>query len=210
MGIPKPAAERLARLMQLLEQRKDRQSPISSAELEYITGWPSHTIRKDISFLAAGNDISTPAGYNPARLAQAINGALGFARETHNCCVVGLGRMGSAFLEYGGFHESLFTLCAGFDSNVNRVEILRADIPLYPAFKMKEIIPRLDITYALLAVPPDQARQTALRLAECGIRGIVNFTPVMLSVPPEVEVEQVSVLDALGSLAARLAVRDKT
>jgi len=209
LGIPKPAAERLARLAQLMEHRNDPEAPISSAEIEYLTGWPSHTIRKDISSLAAGADISTPTGYHPLRLAQAIRTALGFTDEAQNCCVVGLGRIGSAFLDYSGFNGSPFTLCAGFDSNVNRVEILKADFPLYPSFKMKEIIPRLGIRYAILSVPPDQARQTALRLAECGIVGIVNFTPVMLSVPPHVEVEQVSALDALGSLAARLAIRER-
>lgn len=208
MGIPKPAAERLARLAQLMEQRNDPEAPVSSAEIEYLTGWPSHTIRKDISNLAAGAEISTTTGYHPRRLSQAIRASLGFTDEAHNCCVVGLGRIGSAFLEYSGFNGSPFTLCAGFDSNVNRVEILKADFPLYPSFKMKEIIPRLGIRYAILCVPPDQARQTALRLVECGIAGIVNFTPVMLSVPPHVEVEQVSALDALGSLTARLAVKE--
>lgn len=208
MGLPKPAAERLARLAQLLEQRKDQDAPISSAEIEYLTGWPSHTVRKDISALCAGTEISTSTGYHPVRLAGAIKKALGLSHDAQNCCVVGLGRLGSAFLGYAGFTDSPYTLCAGFDSNVNRVEILKADVPLYPAFKMKEMIPRMGIRYAILAVPPDQARQTALRLVECGIVGIVNFTPVMLSVPPEVEVEQVSILDALGALAARLSVRE--
>ncbi len=209
MGIPKPTAERLARLAQLLEQRSDPEAPVSSAEIEYLTGWPSHTIRKDVSALGAGPEISTSTGYHPQRLSQAIRSVLGFTVEDHNCCVVGLGRLGSAFLEYTGFNGSPFTLCAGFDSNVNRVEILKADFPLYPAFKMKEIIPRLGIRYAILCVPPDQARQTALRLAEFGIVGIVNFTPVMLSVPPGVEIEQVSILDALGALAARRAIHER-
>lgn len=208
LGLPKPTAERLARLAQLLEQRKDQEAPISSAEIEYLTGWASHTIRKDVSALCAGADVSTSTGYHPARLAAAIKKALGLSDESQNCCVVGLGRLGSAFLGYAGFAGSPFTLCAGFDSNVNRVEILKVDVPLYPAFKMKEIIPRLGIRFAILAVPPDQARQTALRLVECGIVGIVNFTPAMLSVPPEVEVENVSILDALGGLAARLAVKE--
>jgi redox-sensing transcriptional repressor len=118
---------------------------------------------------------------------------------------VGLGRLGSAFLDYAGFQESSFTLAAGFDSNVNRVEILKADFPLYPSFKMKEVIGRFDITYAILCVPPAQAQTTAEKLVECGITGIVNFTPSILSVPAGIEVENVSVIDALGTLNARLA-----
>ncbi len=205
MSLPKPTAERLSRLAHLLERRGNAGDFVSSADLERLTGWPSHTIRKDISSLPDGAGISTTAGYDPARLAGAIRQALGFGDEPHNCCIVGLGRLGSAFLEYSGFAGSPFTLLAGFDSNVNRIEILKADFPLYPTYKMKEVIPRLAIRYAILCVPPEQAAQTADKLAECGVTGIVNFTPVIFPAPHGVEVEQVSVVDALGTLAARLA-----
>jgi len=215
--IPKPTAERLSQLARLLEQRAARSGTISSSEIQQLTGWPSHTIRKDISSLAAAigasangaaePDFSTTSGYDQAKLASAIRKALGFTNEQRKCCIVGLGRLGSAFLEYAGFQGSSFELTAGFDSNVNRVEILKADFPLYPAFKMKEVIQRTGIAYAVLCVPPQQAQGTADRLVECGILGIVNFTPAILSVPHGIEVENVSVIDALGSLTARLAAK---
>jgi len=207
VGIPKPTAERLSQLARLLEQRGKPGTPISSAEIEHLTGWPSHTIRKDISALAAESDISTNSGYDPRTLAKAIKQALGFSIETNKCCIVGLGRLGSAFLEYSGFQSSPFLLCAGFDSNVNRIEILKADFPLFPTFKMKEVISRLAIRYAILCVPPAQAQATADKLIECGVTGIANFTPSILSVPSGIEVENVSIIDALGSLAARLAAK---
>lgn len=207
MAIPKPAAERLAQLARLLDQRGKCIDPISSADIEQLTGWPSHTIRKDISCLEGADAISTSSGYDGARLAAAIRKNLGLATQAQKSCVVGLGRLGSSFLEYAGFAGSSFELCAGFDSNVNRIEILKADFPLYPTFKMKDVIPRLGITYAILCVPAAQAQATADRLAECGIVGIVNFTPVILSAPHGTEIENVSVIDALGSLAARLAAK---
>ena len=145
MAIPKPTAERLSQLARLLSQR-GKLSPISSAEIEQMTGWTSHTIRKDISALDAGSNISTSTGYDPEKLAHAIKQSLNLTNSATKCCIVGLGRLGSAFLEYAGFLNSPFTLCAGFDSNVNRLEILQADFPLYPTFKMKEIIPRLGIS----------------------------------------------------------------
>lgn len=214
MGIPKPTAERLAQLARLLDQRKKSSVPISSAEIEQLTGWPSHTIRKDISSLDTRDattgtelEISTTSGYDPIKLAAAIRHTLGYSNEAFKCCIVGLGRLGSAFLEYSGFQGSAYELVAGFDSNVNRVEILKADFPLYPAFKMKDVIARHGIAYAILCVPPAQAQATVERLVECGIVGIANFTPTILSVPPGIEVENVSIIDALGSLTARLAAR---
>lgn len=207
MGMPKPTAERLLRLASLLEQTKTNDKPISSAEIERLTGWPSHTVRKDISMLGAAPDISTTAGYDPEKLAKTIRNTLGIAGETQNCCIVGLGRLGSALLDYPGFINSPFTICAGFDSNVNRIDILKADFPLYPTYKMKEVIPRLAIRYAVLAVPAEQAQATAYKLVEYGITGIVNFTQAILSVPQGIEIEQVSIIDALGNLAARNAAK---
>jgi len=209
LAISKPTAERLSRLALLLEQQSEENTPITSAEIEVLTGWASHTIRKDISSLTKTSGIATNTGYLPCELAKAIRETLGFAGTEQNCCIVGLGRIGSAFLDYKGFAESPFTIRAGFDSNVNRVEILKADFPLYPTFKMKEIIPRLGISYAILTVPAEQAALAAERLIDCGITGIVNFTPVLLPAPPGVEIEQVSILDALGAIAARRSINTK-
>jgi len=207
VGLPKPTAERLSQLARLLEQRGGKNAPLSSAEIEQLTGWPSHTVRKDISLLGIPPEASTTSGYAPALLARAIRERLGFAEKAHPCCVVGLGRLGSAFLDYEGFGDGPFTLVAGFDSNVNRLEILKADFPLYPTFKMKDVIGRLGIEFAVLCVPPAQAQAACDRLVECGIVGVVNFTPVILSVPHGIEVENVSIIDALGTLVARLAAR---
>jgi redox-sensing transcriptional repressor len=211
VGIPKPTAERLAQLARLLDQRGPHANPVSSAEIEQLTGWASHTIRKDISALVADagieSDFSTTSGYDPVKLVAAIRATLGFTAQKRKCCIVGLGRLGSAFLEYSGFQGSNFELAAGFDSNVNRVEILKADFPLYPAFKMKEVIQRGGIEYAILCVPPAQAQGTADKLIDCGIVGIANFTPAILSVPHGIEVENVSIIDALGAIAARHAAK---
>ncbi|HKL87322.1 MAG TPA: redox-sensing transcriptional repressor Rex [Treponemataceae bacterium] len=209
MAIPKPTAERLSQLARLLSQR-GKTSPISSAEIEQMTGWTSNTIRKDISSLEAGSEIATSTGYDPQLLSQAIRESLNLTASATKCCIVGLGRLGSAFLEYSGFHDSPFSLCAGFDSNVNRVEILKADFPLYPTFKMKDVIPRMGITFAILSVPPGQAQETTDRLIDCGIIGIANFTPAIISVPSGIEVENISILDALGSISARLAAKNQS
>ncbi|GHV77823.1 hypothetical protein AGMMS49942_26440 [Spirochaetia bacterium] len=119
-------------------------------------------------------------------------------------CVVGLGRLGSAYLNYRGFDSGEFELAAGFDTNVNRVEILKSPVPLYPAFKVPEVISRFGIELALLCVPADAAQAAAEKLAAAGIRGIVNFAPVVLQLPPEVAVRNVYIIDELRALAVTL------
>ena len=205
--IPEPARERLLCLMRFLEKRSGGR--ITSAEVEAATGWSSHSIRKDISCLCGGGGLGNSAGYDPQTLIPAIRQALGLGIR-RRICVVGLGRLGSAYLNYQGFGpDGDFELVAGFDTNVNRVEILKSPAPLYPAYKMAEVISRLGIELALLCVPEDAAQGAAEKLAASGIRGIVNFAPATLRLQGDVVVRNVYVIDELRALAVRLADKNE-
>jgi redox-sensing transcriptional repressor len=57
---------------------------------------------------------------------------------------------------------------------------------------------------ALLCVPEDAAQKTAEKLTAAGIRGIVNFAPVVLRAGPDAVVRNVFVVDELRALAARM------
>jgi redox-sensing transcriptional repressor len=200
--IPGPAKERLLHLMRLLE--RGVKAPITSGEIEGFTGWASHTVRKDISYLGnGGHAVGGSAGYDPEALALAIKNALGFNRP-RRFCVVGLGRLGSAYLNVGSLNMGEFELSAGFDTNVNRVDILHSPVPLYPAYKMGEVIRRFGIEAALLCVPSGAAQGAAEKLAAAGIRGIVNFAPDALTVPPEVAVRNVYIVDELRELTIKM------
>ncbi|MDR0707854.1 MAG: redox-sensing transcriptional repressor Rex [Treponema sp.] len=199
MEIPEPAKERLLYLLKLLE--KGGSATLTSAQIESLAGWSRDSIRKDISYLAA--DIGKASGYDSAALENAIKKTLRLDR-IQKICVVGLGRLGSAYLNFGAFQHGEFELTAGFDANVNRVEILSSPVPLYPTYKMNEVINRFAIEISLLCVPEDQAQLAADKLIAAGIRGIVNFAPVVLKVPPEVAVRNVYVVDELRSLSIRI------
>ncbi|MDR1898641.1 MAG: CoA-binding protein [Treponema sp.] len=211
--IPEAAKERLLHLMRLLEKHG---GPITSAQAELLTGWPSHRIRKDISYLVGagsgegeasdpggGSGLGSNSGYRADLLIPAIKKALDLERR-RRICLVGLGRLGSAFLNFSPAELGEFELAAGFDTNVNRVEILPSRAPLYPAYKMAEIIGRFSIEMALLCVPPGAAQGAAEKLAGAGIRGILNFAPVALSLPPGIPVHNVYLADELRSLAIKM------
>jgi redox-sensing transcriptional repressor len=220
-SISVPAKERLLRLLQLMEKQAavGNFRSLTSAQVEHITGWPRDTIRKDISCLSAaagaranlgaaangesGTSIGGCAGYEPEILMPLIKKALGLDRK-RKFCVVGLGRLGSAYLNLTPPELAEFELAAGFDSNVNRVEILRSPAPLYPAYKMAEVISRFGIEIALLCVPAGAAQATAEKCAAAGVRGILNFAPVALSLPPGITVRNVYITDELRSLAIML------
>jgi redox-sensing transcriptional repressor len=213
--ISEPAKERLLQLMRLLENHilaghtgPDGKSAVTSAQVEHLTGLPRDTVRKDISCLgmATGPEngaIGGNTGYEPGLLIPRIKKALGLDR-LRKLCVVGLGRLGSAYLNFTPPELAEFELAAGFDTNVNRVEILRSPAPLYPAYKMAEVISRFGIEIALLCVPADAAQAAAEKCVAAGIKGILNFAPVALSVPSGVAVRNVYITDELRSLAIKM------
>ena len=211
--ISESAKERLLRIMRILEGENRN---FTSAELETLTGWPRDTIRKDISFLPkhvqsedgepeiSGHiSAGTTSGYAPQTLVPLIKEALNLDRR-RTFCVVGLGRLGSAYLNLDSSALGEFEPAAGFDTNVNRVEILVSPVPLYPAYKMGEVIRRLGIEIALLCVPAEAAQQTAEKLAASGIQGILNFAPVIITVPAGITVRNVYVRDELLALTVKI------
>jgi redox-sensing transcriptional repressor len=205
--ISAPAKERLLQLMKLLENHAAAENgPVTSAQVEQLTGWSREIIRKDISCL--GGAIGSSAGYEPQALIPLIKKALRLDRS-RKFCVVGLGRLGSAYLNFAPAELGEFELAAGFDTNVNRVEILKAYAPLYPAYKMAEVISRFCIEIALLCVPAASAQAAAEKCAAAGVTGILNFAPLPLSLPPEVAVRNVFVADELRNLVIRMEAFSK-
>ena len=207
-GIPVPAKERLLQLMRLLEKHGNVE-PVTSAQVENLTGWSRETIRKDISYLgaaagmAAGVTLGGNAGYEPELLVPLIKKALGLDCR-RKFCVMGLGRLGSAYINFAPSELAEFEFAAGFDTNVNRVEILRSPAPLYPAYKLQEVVNRFKIEIALLCVPSDAAQAVAEKCVAAGIVGILNYAPVALSLPPEIAVRNMYVADELRSLAIKM------
>ena len=205
--VSEPARERLLQLLRLLEKHSlaGESGPVTSAQAERLTGWSRDNIRKDISCLtgAAGGAIGGNAGYEPEILVPLIKNALGLDRK-RKFCVVGLGRLGSAYLNFTPPELAEFELAAGFDTNVNKVEMLKSPAPLYPAYKMAEVISRFGIEIALLCVPVETAQAAAEKCATAGIRGVLNFAPVALTLPPEIAVLNINITDELRSLTIKM------
>lgn len=187
--------KRMVQLLQILQDWPDNK--ITSVAISDKTGWKDSLIRHDLWLLGYNKGVSN--GYQVADLQNAISLALGIENPLQrNCCIVGLGRLGAALLDDELTQNSSFTIKAGFDSNVNRVEILRSNFPLYPASEMNWIIKQEKIEYAVLTVKSKDAQTMCNRLVNTGIKGIVNMTNVVLKVPEGVKVENISILNALN------------
>lgn len=198
--IPERTRNRLVTLARLLGQIKDER--VTSAKISLLTGWSESLIRRDISFLELNCGSSN--GYAVKDLHEKISVALGIssAEKKIKCCIVGLGRLGAALLENSIFEGSPFEIVAGFDTNVNRTEVLRSTFPLHPASMLESVVQKEGIEFAILAVPDSVAQDMASRLAKTGINGIANYTGAVLTLQEEVPVQNVSPVTALTNLLA--------
>ena len=191
--LPEVTRKRMLILQNLLQGWQSEK--ITSVQISEITGWKDSLIRHDLWLLGYNKGISN--GYLKDDLQEAISLALGFESKEVNCCIVGLNRLGAALLDDATTEGSVFKIKAGFDSNVNRVEILRSTFPLYPATEMNYVIKQENISLAILTVADKDAQSMCDRLVKAGVTGIVNMTRAVLKVPDGVKIENLSVLNAL-------------
>ena len=208
IAIPEVTKKRMLTLQNLLKSWS--QEKITSMQISEITGWNNSLIRHDLwllrkfqSQLLEGNTVfknetfGVSNGYYKNDLLNTITLALGFKSSEINICIAGLNRLGAALLDEGTTEGSGFKIKAGFDSNVNRVEILRSSFPLYPATEMSWVIKKENIRLAILTVAAKDAQTMCDRLVKAGVTGIVNMTNSVLRVPENVKIENLSILNSL-------------
>ncbi len=178
---------------------------VSSSKLGSLLGIAPHNIRKDINIL--GELGETGAGYDVYRLRTALQEKLGL-KHSRRVALVGLGRLGRAVLEHEQLVEKGFDIVVGFDSNMNRLETIRTEIPVHHADEISEVVRKERIPLGIITVPSSAAQETADRLIEGGVTGIVNFSPaVIVSDRPNVTVSNIDLVGRLMVLTAREAVR---
>jgi len=198
----------LCKIYSLLEELEDKgQLKLSSNEIGRRLGVGSHNIRKDLTYL--GETGTTGSGYEIKKLKDQIAESLGFTRK-RKACIVGLGKMGTAILSNEMFFSKNFDIIAGFDTNINRLETLKIDIPLYPTYDIPVVVKREKIELALLTLPGETAQNIAEKLIEGGIKGIVNFSPVVLSSPDDkVYITNIDIIDEFRFLSALFTLEKK-
>jgi redox-sensing transcriptional repressor len=180
--LPAAVIERLAELYSLLGRLEGEL--VSSRQLGELIGATETTIRKDLSLLKGSGASYEIAGrgYRRAALLSTIQNRLGLGRR-RKACVVGLGQLGAALLERLEKDGGPFQAAAGFDSSRNRLELLSARTPLYPARDSPRVVRELGIQIGILTVPARSVKEAADRLAEGGIRAILNYSAVVLAPP---------------------------
>lgn len=140
-------------------------------------GVSAAVVRKDFSLLEIHGQKR--GGYDIIELTDRIGAILGKGK-IQNIIVVGCGRIGKALMHYSGFEADGIRIVAGFDSDPIVYSDASHPIPVYPLSRMEEVIKALDVHVAIITVPETAAADTYTHVLECGIHGVLNFSPVTL------------------------------
>lgn len=196
--IPKATARRLPLyyryLILLNEEGKEK---VSSTELSEAVQVDSASIRRDFSYFGAlgkrgyGYDVKSLLGFFKKILNQ---------DTLTNVALIGVGNLGHALLNYNFKRSNNIRISCAFDINSDLTGKIVSGVPVYDMKDMIEQIREQQITIAILTVPQINAQKTANEIVEAGVRGILNFTPVRLSAPAGVRIQNVDLATELQTL----------
>ena len=161
-------------------------------------------IRKDLSYF--GRFGKQGRGYRVRHLLTELKQILGLDAEW-NVAVIGVGRLGNAILNYPGFNPDGFHLVAAFDNNPENVGREVGGIAIQAMDTLAATVVSRDIAIAIVAVPSAHTQSVVDQLVACGIKAILNYTPINAQVPPEVRLRSIDPVLALQSMTYYLAYR---
>jgi redox-sensing transcriptional repressor len=177
---------------------------VSSDALAAAAGVTGAQVRKDLSQL--GSYGTRGVGYDVPSLADEISRELGLT-QARDVVLVGVGNLGRALAGYGGFRARGFRIAGLLDVAPERIGT-DVDGVLVRAFAdLEEVVGATGTAIGVIATPAEAAQGVCDRLVAAGVRSILNFAPVVLAVPPGVEVRKVDLAVELQILSFHEARR---
>ncbi len=201
--IPAATVARLPVYHRVLGQLVDSGvSTVSSEELAGACGVSSAKLRKDLSHL--GSYGTRGVGYDVRFLAYQIARELGLT-QPWGVVIVGAGNLGHALVAYRGFASRGFEIVGLLDSHPDvvgqRLGTPGREVVVRPMAQLESVVESGRAHIGVIATPAEAAQVVCDRLVAAGVRSILNFAPVVLAVPPDVEVRKVDLAVELQILA---------
>lgn len=197
--IPEATVARLPVYLQILvDQAEAGVENMSSEELAECAGVNSAKVRKDLSYL--GSYGTRGVGYEVEYLVYQIRRELGLDHDWP-VVIVGAGNLGQALAGYGGFNERGFPVAGIVDIDDDKVDTVVGGTRVRPLDDLAQIVAGRNVSIGVIATPPAAAQDAANRLVKAGVTSILNFAPVVLSVPVGITVRKVDLAVELQILS---------
>ena len=164
----------------LSEMFSEGQTVISSNKLGNRLQVTPAQIRKDLSYF--GRFGKQGRGYKIASLIEELTNILGLNRQW-NSCIVGVGRLGKAIINYPGFVPEGFKIIAAFDNDPSKIGQSVNEVEILSIKQLKSTVGENNIKIAILAVPASIAQDVITSLVDTKIKAILNYAPIAPKVP---------------------------
>lgn len=175
-------------LRALTRLQQEGRDVTSSHELGRRLGISSAQIRKDLSHFGGFGKQGT--GYQIEYLVDKLRQVLQVNQEWR-VALIGAGNLGSAISHYGGFSERGFHISWLFDADPAKVGKEIGGFKVKPIEELESTIQESKCQIAMIAVPAEYAQDVADRLVKAGVRAILNYAPISITVPEGVMVQYI-------------------
>ena len=173
------------------------QTTVSSQHLGNLLQTTPAQIRKDFSHF--GKFGKQGRGYNIDYLLDELRKILNL-NQKWNTCVVGIGNLGQAVINYQGFKNEGYLIKAAFDISLpSRID--NKDIVIKTISDMKKTIKELNIKIGIVTVPAPDAQGVIDRLVESDIKAILNYTPTKPVLPKNIVCRNIDPVLSLQSMS---------
>ncbi|PZF83139.1 redox-sensing transcriptional repressor Rex [Jiangella anatolica] len=198
-GVPEATVARLPLYLRALTTLAERGvATVSSEELAASAGVNSAKLRKDLSYL--GSYGTRGVGYEVDFLRHQITREIGLTQDWA-VVIVGIGNLGHALANYGGFASRGFRIAALVDADPGRVGEEVAGLKVRHADELEQIVQDLGIAIGVVATPARAAQLVCDRLVAAGVTSILNFAPAIVQVPEGVDLRKVDLSTEMQILA---------
>jgi redox-sensing transcriptional repressor len=197
--IPDATVARLPVYLRILSEQADENvDSISSERLAELGGVNAAKVRKDLSYL--GSYGTRGVGYDVSYLIYQIRRELGLTHDWP-VVIVGAGNLGQALAGYGGFGARGFPVAGIVDVDQSKVGSVLGGVRVRHIDELAQIVHAKGVNIGVVATPAAAAQDAADRLVAAGVTSILNFAPVVLSVPRSIEVRKVDLAVELQILS---------
>ncbi|WP_300606545.1 redox-sensing transcriptional repressor Rex [Trebonia sp.] len=198
-GIPEATVARLPVYLRALYTLAERGvGTVASEELAVAAGVNSAKLRKDLSYL--GSYGIRGVGYDVDYLVYQVSRALGLT-QNWPVVIVGAGNLGRALANYGGFATRGFRIAAVLDTDQAMVGRELGSVVVRHVSELEAVVASQAIAIGVIAVPAGAAQAVCDRLVAARVTSILNFAPLVLTVPAGVDVRKVDLSIELQILA---------
>jgi redox-sensing transcriptional repressor len=197
--VPDATVARLAIYLRVLGSLNERGiTTVSSEELAAAAGVNSAKLRKDLSYL--GSYGIRGVGYHVGTLTEEIARTLGITVH-RSVALIGVGNLGQALAGYAGFASRGFRIAALIDADPSRIGTTIRGLVVRDIADLGQIVAEEQIAIAVLATPASVAQDVCDQLVDAGVTSILNFAPVVITVPEHVDVRKVDLAAELQILS---------